>query len=168
MENVTAGFGEYNLKEIAQEFKETASLTELEYVLPETVGGTKVNLLLGIKNTRIQQTLLRVLPSGVGVYLSPSKDVWGYRIIFAGPNKVFTQANNEKLRDSNNAVYAFDTKEKMIENNDNMHNKQIRFDSIGKIKTSLYSSPIEDEIMQEMGFEPGFELENQSMNLNFS
>ena len=48
------GFGEYNLKEIAQEFKETASPTELEYVLPETVGGTKVNLLLGIKNTRIQ------------------------------------------------------------------------------------------------------------------
>ena len=51
----------------------------------------------------------------------------------------------------------------MIENNDNMHKKEIRFDSIGKIKTSLYSSPIEDEILQEMGFEleklvdePGF------------
>ena len=81
MENVTDGFGEYNLKEIIQEYKETASLTELEYVLPETVGKTKVHLLLGIKNTRIQPTLLRVLPSGVGVYLSPFKDVWGSRII---------------------------------------------------------------------------------------
>ena len=40
MENVTAGFGEYNLKDIAQEFRDSASLTELEYVLPETVGGT--------------------------------------------------------------------------------------------------------------------------------
>ena len=51
MENVTAGIGDYNLKEIAQEFKESASPTELEYVLPETVGGTKVHLLIGIKNT---------------------------------------------------------------------------------------------------------------------
>ena len=40
---------------------------------------------------RIQPTLLKVLPSGVGVYLSPFKDVWGSRIIFAGPNKVFTK-----------------------------------------------------------------------------
>ena len=69
-----------------------------------------------------------VLPSGVGVYLSPFKDVRGSRIIFAGPNKVFTQTNKEQLRDSNHAVYAFDTREKMIEANDNMHKKEIRFD----------------------------------------
>ena len=121
--------------------------------------GTKVHLLLGIKNTRIQPTLLRVLPSGVGVYLSPLEDIWGSRIIFAGPNKVFTQANKEHLRDSNHAVYAFDTRESMIDNNDNLHKKEIRFDSTSKIKTSFYSSPFEDEILQEMGFEPGFELE---------
>ena len=96
MENVTAGFGEYNLKEIAQEFRDTASPTEMEYVLPETVGRTKIHLHLGIKNTRIQQVLIRVLPSGVGVYLSTFKDVLGSRIIFAGPNKVLTQANIEQ------------------------------------------------------------------------
>ena len=56
----------------------------MDYVLPETVGGTKVHLLLGIKNTGIQPVLIRVLSSGVGVYLSPFKDVWGSRIIFAG------------------------------------------------------------------------------------
>ena len=38
MENVTARFGKYSLKDIAQEFKATASLTEMEYVLQETVG----------------------------------------------------------------------------------------------------------------------------------
>ena len=59
----------------------------MDYVLPETVGGTEVHLLLGIKNTRIQPVLIRVLPSGMGVYLSPFKDVWGSRIIFAGPSK---------------------------------------------------------------------------------
>ena len=115
--------------------------------------------LLGFKNTRIQPALLRVLPSGVGVYLSHFKDVWGSRIIFVGPNKVFTQANKKQLRDSNHAVYAFDARERMFESNNNLHKKEIRFDSTGKIKTSLYSSPIEDEILQEMGFEPGFELE---------
>ena len=48
--------------------------------------------------------------------------------------------------DSNHAVNAFDTREQMIEANDNMQKKEIRFDSIGMIKTFLYSSPIEDEI----------------------
>ena len=108
---------------------------------------------------RIQAILLRVHLSKIGVYLSPFKDVWGSRIIFAGPNKVLTQDNKEQLRDSNHAVYAFDTRKRMIENNDNLHKKEIWFDSTGKIKTSLYSSPIEDEILQEMGFEPGFKLE---------
>ena len=31
-------------------------------------------------------------------------------------------------------------------------------DPIGRVRTSLYSSAIEDDILQEMGFEPGFEL----------
>ena len=43
-------------------------------------------------------------------------------------------------------MYAFDTRERMIENDDNLHKKEIRFESTGKIKTSLYSSLIEDEI----------------------
>ena len=75
------------------------------------------------------------------------------------PNKVFTQANREQQRDSNHAVCVFDLRDQMIETSDSMQSRKIRFDSIGKIKTSLYSSPIEDEILQEMGFEPGFELE---------
>ena len=53
--------------------------------------------------------------------MSPFKDVWGSRIIFTGPNKVFTQANKEQVRDLNHTVYAFDTREKMIENNNNLH-----------------------------------------------
>ena len=48
-----------------------------EYILPKMVGESKVHLLLGVKNTRIQPVLLQVLPSGVGFYLSPFKDVWG-------------------------------------------------------------------------------------------
>ena len=62
------------------------------------VCGTKVHLLLGIKTTRIQPVLLKVLPLGVGVYVSPFKDVWGSRIIFAGPSLIFTQANRDQQR----------------------------------------------------------------------
>ena len=104
MENVTSGFGEYNLEYIIKEYKDSVSSAELEHILPESVGGTMVHLLLGIKNTIIQPTLLKVLPSGVGVYMSPFKDNWGSRIIFAGPNKVFTKTNKEQLRNSNHAV----------------------------------------------------------------
>ena len=100
--------------------------------------------------------LLKILPSGVGVYLNTFTDIYGSRIIFAGRNKVFTRANKEQLRDSYHAVYVFDTRERMMENDVNLHKKEIRFDSTCKIKTSL---KIEDEILQEMGVEPGLELE---------
>ena len=93
------------MKEIGQEFKATANPAEIKYILPETVGGTKVHLLLGVKNTRIQPVLIRVLQSGVGVYLSPFKDVQGSRIIFAGQSIVFTQPNKDQQRESNHAVY---------------------------------------------------------------
>ena len=77
MDSVTAGFGKYDLEEVIKEYRSSATLEELDNILPETVGGSRVHLLLGIKNTRIQPTLIKVLPSGVGVYLSPFKDVWG-------------------------------------------------------------------------------------------
>ena len=37
--------------------------------------------------------------------------------------------------------------------------KKVRFESEGEVLTSFYTSPIEDDILQEMGLEPGFELE---------
>ena len=48
MRNVTTGFGKYSLGEIEQEFRASANPTEMDYILPQTVGRTKVHLLLGI------------------------------------------------------------------------------------------------------------------------
>ena len=95
--------------------------------------------MLGIKNTRIQPTLMKVLHSGVRVYLSPFKDVWGSRIIFAGPNRVFTKTNKEQSRDLNHAVYMFDSSNKLENSIDNLETREIRFNSVGRIRTSLYS-----------------------------
>ena len=75
MKRITSEFGEYDLEEILKEFISSANELEKEYILPKTIGGSKVHLLLGVKNTRIQPTLLQVLSSDIGVYLSPFKDV---------------------------------------------------------------------------------------------
>ena len=53
----------YDLKEVIKEYRSSANPEELNDILPETVGGSRVHLLLGIKNTRIQPTLIKVLPS---------------------------------------------------------------------------------------------------------
>ena len=149
MKNVTAGFGKYSLKYIGQEFKATASPTEIEYVLPETVGGTRVHLLLGIKNTRIQHVLIKVLPSGVGVYLSPFKDVWDSRIIFAGWSKIFTQPNRDQQRKSNHMVYSLYSREHFVKLIDCVNKVEVRLDSKCKMKTSFYPGSIKDKIRVE-------------------
>ena len=69
------------------------------------VGGSKVHLLLGVKNARIQPILLRALLSGIVVYLSPFKDVRGSRIIFGSPSKFFTQAIGYILVDTDSKPF---------------------------------------------------------------
>ena len=76
MDNVTAKLRRYTLDEIAQEYLGLCSLEkEREIILPRTVEGSEVHLFLGIKNTLLDPVLLRVLLSGVGVYLSPFTDI---------------------------------------------------------------------------------------------
>ena len=113
----------------------------MNYILPKTVGGTKVHLLLGIKNTRIQPVLIKVLPSGVGVYLSPFKDVWGSRVIFAGPSKVFTRANKDQQRESNHTVYSLYNPDILGDSVDCRVGGGVRFDSCSKMKTSPLMEP---------------------------
>ena len=106
MNEVTSEFQRYDLGEINLEYLKNASDDEKENILPKTVGGSKVHLFLGIKNTKIQPVLIKVLPSGVGVYLSPFKDVDGSRIIYAEPSKCFTTIDNDQNLDSNHAIYS--------------------------------------------------------------
>ena len=94
MSDVTAGFGSYDLSEIAEEYRNQVDEAEKDVVLLERVGGSRVHLLLGIKNTNLDPVLIKVLPSGIAVYLSPFKDIYGSRMIFAGPHKSFTRSDN--------------------------------------------------------------------------
>ena len=58
--------------------------------MPKHVGGSRVHLLLGIKNTNLDPVMIKRLPSGIVVYRSPFIDIYGSRIIFAGPHKSFS------------------------------------------------------------------------------
>ena len=72
-------------------------------MLPKRVGGSRV--LLGIKNTNLDPVLVKVLPSGIEVYLRPFKDIYGSRMIFSGPHKSFTKCDNGIKMEMSNAVF---------------------------------------------------------------
>ena len=103
MSDVTTGFGSYDLSEISREYREHAETDEKDDILPEKVESSKVQLLLGIKNTKLDPVLVKILPSEVAVYRSPFKDVFGSRLIYGGPHKSFTNDDNGVMR--SNAVF---------------------------------------------------------------
>ena len=49
--------------------------------------------------------LIKVLPSGIVVYMSPFKDIYGSRLIFVGPHRSFTKGDDGKHTEMSNAVF---------------------------------------------------------------
>ena len=54
------------------------------------MGGSDAHLLVGIKNTNLDPVWIKTLSSGVAVYRSVFRDIWGSNLIFAGPHKTFS------------------------------------------------------------------------------
>ena len=71
MESVTTKFREYDLQNINEEYRLAYGSGAEKLILPERIGGTKVHLLIGIKNVHLTPVLERILDSGVAVYVSP-------------------------------------------------------------------------------------------------
>ena len=67
------------------------------------MGGSEVHLLLGIKNINLDPVWIKTLSSGVAVYQSVFKDIWGSDLIFAGPHKTFTNGN--KTSNINHVIF---------------------------------------------------------------
>ena len=93
MDSVTSQFNKYDLSEIRAEFTSISDPNQSVPPLLKYVGGSKVHLLLGIKNTNLDPVWIKTLPSGVAVYQSVFKDIWGSDLIFAGPHKTFMNGN---------------------------------------------------------------------------
>ena len=86
-------FFQYDLTEIIEEFRFNSTKCDKSVPLPPYAAGSNVKLLIGIKNNKLDLTLVEVLPSGIGVYKSPFFNIFGSNIIFAGPHAAFTKAN---------------------------------------------------------------------------
>ena len=61
-------------------------------ILPRRIGGDRVKILLGIKNTMLNPRILLTLPNGLGIYESMFYDIYQSNICFGGPHTVFTEA----------------------------------------------------------------------------
>ena len=105
IDRITSDFKKYRTDEIVKEFKQYANPTLTSDPVPPYIAGTEVHLLLGIKNTHLDPTLITILPSGVGVYKSPFVDIHGSRIIFAGPHSSFTRTNGNIRNDISHAIF---------------------------------------------------------------
>jgi hypothetical protein len=61
-------------------------------IFPLETGGGVVRLLIGIRSTQLAPALRMSLPSGLCVYESKFRDVYGATLCFGGPHEVFTQS----------------------------------------------------------------------------
>ena len=92
--NVTEEMPRYDLSEINKSVKSSGKLSSND-VLPKFIGGSRVKLLLGIKDAVLDPVSLFVLPCGLGVYQSQLLDKFNSRICYGGPHTLFTEVNNK-------------------------------------------------------------------------
>ena len=163
MEDLTSEFRKYDLNEIKREYLAELNSNEEGEVLPEYVGGSKVKLLIGIKNTNIVPVLIKTLNSGVGVYRSPFRDIFGSRIIFAGPHAAFTQGNRGIKEEISHAVFHIQTRRRGVQDG-----TQLPFHIIGDKRTGagVYPTPLSRIDFEQLGCNPEKEPEEYLSQAN--
>jgi len=92
IEQITSDFPRYDLGPVLSELKAANKLDARE-PLPQYVGGTSTDILIGLKSSELQPRLLLTLPSGLGVYRCALRDCWGSNIAFGGPHELVTKVN---------------------------------------------------------------------------
>ena len=92
IKEVTDTFPRYDLEEINHQVTETGQLQD-GTVLPDYIGGTPAQLLIGLKDTQLEPWCVFQLPNGLGVYKSILKDKFGSNYCYGGPDRLFTAIN---------------------------------------------------------------------------
>ena len=90
MPEVTVKFPRYDLASINHEFQRVSGINA---PLPSFTGGAPVAMLIGIQNVALDPVRIGVLPSGVGVFQSPFRDIFSSNICYGGPHHTFMDAN---------------------------------------------------------------------------
>jgi hypothetical protein len=88
VDQITGTFPTFRLDDIITEAKATIVG---HHVFPQEIGGAGVKLLIGIRSTQLAPVLKFTLPSGLCVYESKFRDVYGSTLCFGGSHEVFTR-----------------------------------------------------------------------------
>ena len=151
--SVTSKFERYDLREINEEFKSNTVHPYQGEALPLYAAGDEVKLLIGIKNNHLNPTLVTILPSGVGVYKSPFIDIFGSRLIYAGPHSVFSKANSKLNIDLSHAV--FHMRESILNYPGRAEDLHLSIPVDKRFNISINPTPIPETTLTEMGGEIG-------------
>ena len=89
IQKITRTTPTFSLLEVNKEAIEYSNIAS-DSVLPPYVGGRRVELLIGLKNSDLLPVCIMSLPSGVGLYRSKFKDIFGSVYCYGGPHKSFT------------------------------------------------------------------------------
>ncbi len=89
VDQITGTFPMFRLDDVITEAKATVGS---HHVFPQEIRGAPVKLLIGIRSTQLAPVLKFTLPSGLCVYDSKFRDVYGATLCFSGPHEVFTRA----------------------------------------------------------------------------
>ena len=151
MRNITSKFPRINLSTISEEFKNSSNNLYDGEPLPEYIGGDEIGLLIGIKNARMNPTLITVLPSGVGVYKSPFADIWGSRYIFAGPHAVFSGGDPNRSDGLTHAI--FHMKESTLSYRGELKEIPISIPIDKRFNITIHPTPVQEQDLIELGGE---------------
>ena len=161
MDSVTSDFSKYDLSEIVDEYRRYSTNPNKSTPLPPYAAGSAVKLLIGIKNNKLDPTLIEILPSGIGVYESPFVDIFGSNIIFAGPHAIFTRENQSLESHLSQAVFKLRTMAHDFTNPS--RELPVRLIANKQENIYFYPTPISDQDLTEAGgqVEPEEDLEHK-------
>ena len=92
--SITSKIAKYDLSVVNSEAREYTDLPS-NTVLPTYVGDCKIGLLIGLKSPELEPTCIFTLPSGIGLYKSPFKDIFGSYYCYGGPHESFSYVNKQ-------------------------------------------------------------------------
>jgi len=95
MRRITSEIPQYNLSAMEKEVKiASQGSTIAKEQFPKYVGGDEIKMIIGIKDSYLMPKLLMTLPSGLMVFRSSIKDVYGSYLMFGGPHHSVTQLHS--------------------------------------------------------------------------
>lgn len=91
LKQITQHIPEYEICEINDELRSYPSFSN--ETLPPKIGGMTTKMLIGIGSTEIFPEKIMELPDGLGVYRGKITDKYNSTIVYGGPHRIFTKAN---------------------------------------------------------------------------